>query len=132
MMADLRRGALVGLLTGALFATWAFLVWSGAGDGPFKATGTSLRLVVMTYLTTGFVAGILVGGLWRSAHTAVACYLIATPAAAAIALGIILMTADGWTHWDFETQSLFGVLVGIATLVIGNQINVKRRAQITE
>jgi hypothetical protein len=66
------------------------------------------------------------------ARTAVACYLIATPAAAAIALGIILMNPHGWTHWDFETQSLFGVLLGIATLVIGNQINVKRRAQITE
>lgn len=122
----------MGLLTGLAFATWAFLVWTSEGDGPFKATGTSLGRVVMTYLTTGFVAGSLVGGLWRFARTALACYLIAIPAATAVALGIILMNADGWTHWDFETRSLFGVLLGIGTLVIGNQISVKRRAQIVE
>lgn len=122
----------MGLLTGVLFAIWAFLVWTGAGDGPFKATGTSLRLVVLTYLSTGAVAGILVGGLWRLARTALACYVVALPAAAAIALGIILMNAEGWTRWDSETQSLFGVLLGVATLVIGNQIDVKRRARITE
>lgn len=130
-MADLRRGALVGLLTGTLFAAWAIVVWTAAGDGPFKATGTSLRLVVTTYLSTGFVAGILIGGLWRFARTAVACYVIAIPAAAAIALGIILMNAEGWGPWDFETQSLYGVLLGIGTLVIGNQINVKRQQRIT-
>jgi hypothetical protein len=129
---DLRRGTFLGLLTGVVFAAWATIAYALAGDGPFLATHTTLTRVVTTYLTVGLVAGALVGGLWRAARTTPACYVVAIPAAAACAAGIILMHAKYWRAWDVETWGLYGVLVVVGTLVIGNQINVRRVAKLAE
>jgi len=58
--------------------------------------------------------------------------VVAIPAAAACAAGIILMHAKYWRAWDVETWGLYGVLVVVGTLVIGNQINVRRVAKLAE
>jgi hypothetical protein len=129
-VADLRHGAVVGIGTGLVFAAWAFIVYARAGDGAFRTTHTTLGRLVATYLAIGVVAGALVGGAWRSGRSAAACYLLALPPAGAVALGIILMDGSSWAPWDFETWSLFGVLMCVGTLVIGNQINVRRVARL--
>jgi hypothetical protein len=118
--------------TGLVFAAWASIVFAHAGDSPFRAAHTTLGRLVSTYLAVGIVAGALVGAAWRSGRSTAACYFLALPAASAVALGIILMEGSSWTPWDFETQSLFGVLVCVGTLVIGNQINVRRIARLQD
>jgi hypothetical protein len=127
--ADIRRGILTGIATGGLFAGWAYFVSSREGAVPFRAAHTTVARMVLIYLAVGIVAGALVGGVWRRAHNTAACYLLAVPAAAAAALGIILMNSRGWVTWEFETWSLFAVLVTVGTLVIGNEMNVRRRAR---
>jgi hypothetical protein len=129
-IADLRRGAVVGFGTGLIFTVWASLVFAQVGDGPFRATHTTFKRVILIYLAVGTVAGALIGSAWRLGRSTAACYLLAVPAASAVALGVILMNRKGWVPWEFETQSLFGVLVCIGTLVIGNQINVRRVARL--
>src|SRR5215211_240715 len=88
---DLRRGALVGLGTGLLFAVWAAIVFARSGAARLEAAHTSLSHLVLTYLMIGVVAGSLIGGLWRLGRSTAGCYLVAVPGASAIALGIILM-----------------------------------------
>lgn len=39
------------------------------------------------------------------------------------------MDGASWAAWEFEEWSLFGVLVVVGTLVIGNQLNVSRLAR---
>lgn len=125
-----RRGAFIGLGTGLLFAIWAFVVYGARGSAPFDATHTTVARLALTYLVVGAVGGSLIGVTWSQARSALACYLGAIPAAAAVSLGIILMDGSSWATWEFETWSLFWVLVVIGTLVIGNQLNVSRLARI--
>lgn len=127
--ADIRRGTLTGLGTGFVFALWAFLVYTQQGSAPFRAEHTSVGRLIGTYLVVGTIAGALVGVVWSRARSTVSCYVCALPAAVAVSVGIILMDGASWAAWEFETWSLFGVLVGIGTLVIGNQLNVRRLAR---
>ena len=127
--AEIRRGTLTGLGTGLVFAIWAFVVYTQQGNGPFRATHTTVGRLALTYLVVGAVGGALAGVTWSRARSTAACYLGAVPAAAAISLGIILMDGASWAAWEFETWSLLGVLVVVGTLVIGNQLNVSRLAR---
>ena len=127
--AGMRRGVFAGFGVGALFAVWAFIVYTNRGSGPFSAHHTTVGRLALTYLVVGALGGALIGVTWSRARSTVACYLGAVPGAAAIALGIILMDGTAWTAWEFEEWSLFGVLVLVGTIVIGNQLNVTRIAR---
>jgi hypothetical protein len=129
MTADIRRGIFTGLLVGSVFAVWAFVVYTQRGSAPFSATHTTVGQLALTYLVVGAVGGFLVGVTWSRARSTAACYVGAVPAAAAVSLGIILMDGASWAVWEFETWSLFSVLVVVGTLVIGNQLNVSRLAR---
>ena len=129
LSAEMRRGVFTGLGTGLIFAVWAFVVYAQRGSAPFDATHTTVGRLALTYLVVGLVGGALVGVTWSRARSAAACYVGAVPAAAAVSVGIILMDGASWTGWEFEEWSLFGVLVVVGTLVIGNQLNVHRLAR---
>ena len=121
-----RFTATVGIITGVLMALVATMAFASEGSAPFDHSGTTYLRVAILYPGVGMVAGALVGLLWPLARTAARCYLAALPAAAAIAAGIMLLQTDSGRTWSESDWWLFGVLLTVATLVVGNTMNVHR------
>jgi len=125
----IRRGTFTGFGVGLLFALWALFAYTQSGSAPFSATHITVGRLALTYLVVGTVGGALIGVTWSRARSTAACYVGAVPAAAAVSVGIIMMDGASWLAWDFVAWSLFGVLVVVGTLIIGNQVNVARLAR---
>lgn len=131
MVPQMRKGVLLGALTALLFCAWVTVVRLTNGEGAFTRLGITYVGAVSTYLLMGVASGALIGSLIRFTDTRIGAYLVGFAGSAPIVAGIMLQTAGSPRRWTPEDYSLAPVLSLIITIVIGSEIQRRKKRTLT-
>ena len=130
MLAQMRKGVLLGLLTAALFCIWITIVRLTSGEQAFTRLGITYAGTMVTYVLMGMASGAIIGALMRFTDSRVGAYLVGFLGGTPIILGIMLQQAGLPRHWAPEDFTLAPVLSLVATLAIGSEIQRRRSSKI--
>ena len=130
MLAQIRKGMLVGLLTAALFCIWISIVRLTSGEHAFSRLGITYAETMVTYVLMGMTSGAIIGALLRFTDSRVGAYLVGFLGGTPIILGIMLQQAGLPRQWTPDDYTLTPILSLVATLAIGSEIQRRRSSKI--
>ncbi|MDB4884654.1 MAG: hypothetical protein JWN79_92 [Gemmatimonadetes bacterium] len=127
-MLTIRKGLLVGLITGLLFCVWITMAYRADGGAGFARRGLSYPSMIAMYLLVSTLTGTIIGALGRHADSVPGTYGIGFVASVPVVAGILVQQAGPPARWGPEQITLGPVLWVVGTIVIGSEIRRRRKS----
>lgn len=121
-----RLGLSRGLMMGSALCVWVTVIFLLQGEQPFSELGTSYPESMAWYLAICSAAGVTIGMLIPIAKSMVGAYLVGAAAGISLASGIALSVYGVPSRWEGNAYGLAVVVVLVATIAIGNEIDKRR------